>query len=117
MSSIEVASVHTPSSLTGVQFDTVPDFQAHRAVSVCHGSGRSDDARGSLGDADSLDEMPDPAVSPPKKQIRTEQSPSLQAASQPGRWWVEEGERELYFLEWKRFPSFQLCLLPTQETS
>ena len=117
MSSIEAASVHTPSSLTGVQFDTVPEFQAHRAVSVHHGSGRRDDARGSLGDADALDEMPDPAVSPPKKQIRTEQSPSLQAASQPGRWWVEEGEKELHLLKWNRFPSLQLCLLLTQETS
>ena len=77
MSSIEVASVHTPTSLTGVQFDTVPDFQARRAVSVRHGSGRSNNARGSLGDAEALDEMPDPAVSPPKKQIRTEQSASL----------------------------------------
>ena len=117
MSSIEAASAHTPSSLTGVQFDTVPDFQAHRAVSVHHGSGRRDDARGSLGDADALDEMPDPAVSPPKKQIRTEQSPSLQAASQLGRWWVEEGEKELHLLKWNRFPSLQLCLLLTQETS
>lgn len=85
MSSIEVASIHTPSRLTGVQLDTVPDFQAHRATSVRRGSSRGDGARGRLGNADSLDEVPGPVVSPPKdgcgrsSPFSAEQPPSLDA--------------------------------------
>lgn len=66
MSFIGVASIHALSSLTRVQLDTVPDFKVHRAGNVCHGSGRADDARGGLGNADSLDEVPGPVLSPPK---------------------------------------------------
>lgn len=58
--------MHAPSSLTGVQLDTVPDFKVHRAVNVRHGSGTADDARDSLGNADSLDEVPGPVLCPPK---------------------------------------------------
>lgn len=44
----------------------MPDFKVHRAGHVCQGSGRADDARGGLGNGDSLDEVPGPVSSPPK---------------------------------------------------
>lgn len=92
MSSIAVASVHSPSSLTGVQLDTVPDFKVHGAANVR--LGRGDEARGGLGNADSLDEVPGPVLSPPKDR-QGQRSPLLcKAASQP-EGCGEEGGRAL----------------------
>lgn len=60
---------HISSSLAQlerVQLDTVLIFKVHRAVHVHCGSGRSCNARGSLGNVGSLDEEPGPVLSPPK---------------------------------------------------
>lgn len=68
------------------------DFKVHGAVTVRRGSGRGGDARGGLGNADSLNKVPGPVLSPPEDR-GGQGSPLLgKAASQPGR--LGEGREE-----------------------